>query len=112
MSVFSCTFAFARAVRAAGLGLGQVRPSPIAFGRVPDFASGHVQYHVVTELEKPACLHGQDVLDAEELRRAKRRLIQALGHGCIGRVSNVVCPLGTCDRIQKLTSQIVIFANH
>ena len=109
MSVFSCTLAFAHAVRAAGL--GQVRPSPITFGRFPDFASGRVQYHVVTELEKPAWLHGQGVLDAKELRRAKRRLIQALGHGCIGRVSNVVCPLGTCDRVQ-LTCQIVIFATH
>ena len=36
-----------------------------------------VQYHVVTELEKLACLHGQAVLDAEEFRMAKRRLIQA-----------------------------------
>ena len=73
MSVFVCTLAFARAVRAAGL--GQVRPSPIALGRAPDFGLEHVQYHVVTE--KLACLHGQGVLDAEEFRMAKRRLIQA-----------------------------------
>ena len=65
MSVFVCTLAFARAVRAAGL--GQIRPLPIALGRAPDFGSGHVQYHVVTEFKKLACLHGQGVLDAEEL---------------------------------------------
>ena len=75
MSVFVCTLAFARAVRAAGP--GQVRPLPIALGRAPDFGSGHVQFHVVTELEKLACLYGQGVLDAEEFRMAKRRPIQA-----------------------------------
>ena len=75
MSVFACTLAFARAVRAAGP--GQVRPSPIALGRAPDFGSGHGQFHVVTELEKLACLYGQGVLDAEEFRMAKRLPIQA-----------------------------------
>ena len=76
MSVFVCTLAFARAVRAAGL--GQVRPVPIALGRALDFGSGQVQFEVVTELEKLACLHGRgDVLDAEEFSMAKRRLIQA-----------------------------------
>ena len=74
MSVFVCTLAFARAVRAAGL--GQVRPLPIALGRAPDFGSGHVQFYV-TELENLACLHDQGVLDAEEFRMVKRRLIQA-----------------------------------
>ena len=75
MSVFACTLAFARGVRAAGA--GQVRPLPIALGRAPDFELGHVQFDVVTELEKLACLHGQGVLDAKEFRMAKRRLIQA-----------------------------------
>ena len=75
MSVFVCTLAFARAVRAAGL--GQVRPLPMALGRAPDFGSGHVQFPVVIELEKLACLYGQGVLDAEEFRMAKRRPIQA-----------------------------------
>ena len=75
MNVFVCTLAFARAVRAVGP--GQVRPLPIALGRAPDFGSGHVQLHVVTELEKPACLYGQGVWDAEEFRMAKRRPIQA-----------------------------------
>ena len=75
MSVFVCTLAFARAVRAAGL--GQVRPVPIALGRALDFGSGHAQLHVVTELQKLACLSGQVVLDAEEFRMAKRRPIQA-----------------------------------
>ena len=49
MSVFVCTLAFARAVRAAGL--GQVRPLPIALGRAPDFGSGQVQFDVVIDLE-------------------------------------------------------------
>ena len=75
MSVFACTLAFARAVRAAGP--GQVRPLPIALGRAPDLGSGQVQFDVVTELEKLACLHGQGVLDAEEFRMAKRRPTQA-----------------------------------
>ena len=75
MSVFVCTLAFARAVRAAGP--GQVRPLPIPLGRAPDFGSGHVQFHVVTEIEKLACLYDQGVLDAEEFRMAKRRPIQA-----------------------------------
>ena len=57
---------------------GQVRPLPVALGRALDFGSGQVQFEVVTELEKLACLHGRgDVLDAEEFSMAKRRLIQA-----------------------------------
>ena len=60
------------------LGPGQVRPLPVALGRALDFGSGQVQFEVVTELEKLACLHGRgDVLDAEEFSMAKRRLIQA-----------------------------------
>ena len=58
-------------------GLGQVRPLPVALGRAPDFGSGQVQLDVVAELESLARLHGQGVLDAEEFRMAKRRLIQA-----------------------------------
>ena len=42
-----------------------------------DFGSGHVQFHVVTELEKLACLYSQGVSDAEEFRMAKRRFAQA-----------------------------------
>ena len=74
MSVFACTIAFARAVRAAGP--GQVTPLPIALGRAPDFGWGHVQYHVVTEFEKLVICMVR-ALDAEEFRMAKRRLIQA-----------------------------------
>ena len=73
MNVFACTLAFAHAVRAAGP--GQARPLPIALGRAPDFGSGHVQYHVVTEFEKlVVCM--VRALDAQEFRMAKRRLIQ------------------------------------
>ena len=75
MSVFVCTLAFARAVRATGP--DQVRPLPVELGRAPHLGSGHVQFHVVIELEKLACLYGQGVLDAEEFRMAKRRPIQA-----------------------------------
>jgi hypothetical protein len=58
-------------------GSGQVRPLPIALGSAPDIGSGQVQLALASELEKPACLHGQGVLDADEFQMAKRRLIQA-----------------------------------
>ena len=67
-----CYFPCGESVRAAGS--GQVRPLPSALGRAPDFGSEHVHYHVATEFEKLACLHGQGVLDAEECRMAKRRI--------------------------------------
>ena len=38
---------------------------------------GQIQFAIASELEKLACLHRQGVLDTEEFRSAKRRLIQA-----------------------------------
>ena len=91
MSVFVCTLAFARAVRAAGP--GQVRPFPIELGRAPDFGSGHVQFHVVTELEKLACLP-----DAGPSRHSLLVFV-----GC-APVNNI--PSGTarmCERLESMT---------
>jgi hypothetical protein len=56
---------------------GQFRPPPIALERASGSGPGQVQFAIASELEKLACLHRQGVLDTEEFRSAKRRLIQA-----------------------------------
>ena len=58
-------------------GSGQFRPPPIALERASGSGPGQIQFAIASELEKLVCLHRQGVLDAEEFRSAKRRLIQA-----------------------------------